>query len=434
MGGAMAGVAAMSMYHRYRMYQSMLYYGGYGGYGYGHGGYGYGGYGHRGMLYNEFDCVGGCPMQAFCDYGVCRCRSGYDARYGKCWKDINDFNNNNWNERKGPGFNPHKSCSDHDVCKEVDMNMECDQGTCQCRDEMKWNEEALECQIYMDVNCTDVDTESIIEEKKNETTYKYDDTEIFNSTDSTGKVNVSEITAEETLANSELAELNPNTTSKEDMRKAFCRDVARVARSYESNLVVPVKENYYNSSRGSGGGYSWVKTVLGIVAAIAIAYIALTIYKKKCRGSRSRSRSRSNSKSEDDNAGPPPTEMYATQPPMAQPAYPPAYPPVQDPGLPPPGPAIPPTQPGYPAIPDPNTDGAPPYPPAGGAAPYPPAPVGGAAPPYPPQPAGGAAPYPPAPVGPPPYEAQAPYPAYPPQAPAGVAPPYPQQPPYNPNP
>merc|ERR1712038_1431615 len=129
-------------------------YGGYGGMGMGGMGYGYNPYGYgqggmrRGMLLDEFDCMGGCPMQAFCDYGVCRCRSGYDARYGKCWKDINDFNNNNWNERKGSGFNPHKSCSNHDVCKEVDMNMECDEGTCQCRDEMKWNEEALECQIF----------------------------------------------------------------------------------------------------------------------------------------------------------------------------------------------------------------------------------------------------------------------------------------------
>ena len=66
----------------------MMYQGG--GYGYGgmHGGYGYGyspygmGGGRRGMLLqDEFDCIGGCPMNAFCDYGICRCRTGYDARY-----------------------------------------------------------------------------------------------------------------------------------------------------------------------------------------------------------------------------------------------------------------------------------------------------------------------------------------------------------------
>ena len=47
----MAGVAAMSMYHRYRMYQSMMMYGGYGSYGMGMGGYGYG-MGHHGYGYN----------------------------------------------------------------------------------------------------------------------------------------------------------------------------------------------------------------------------------------------------------------------------------------------------------------------------------------------------------------------------------------------
>merc|ERR1719323_267713 len=378
----------------------MLFYGGYGGY---HGyGYGYSpyGYGHRGMLVNENDCVPGCPMQAFCDYGICRCRSGYDARYGKCWKDIDTFNNNDWSERKSAGFDPYKSCSSNDVCKDTDMNMECKDGKCQCREDLKWNDEALECQIFMDVNCTDVDTKTIIEEPdKDKKEFKFDDTEIFNTTDASGKVNVSEITADETLATSELAELNPNTTSKDDMRKAFCRDVARVARSYESNLVVPVKDD-----GRSGGGMSWSTLILIFIALIAVGYIGVTLYKKKCQGGRARSRSRSNSKSSSDHGGgPPPTEMY---PQTA--AYPPAYPPMQDdPGLPPPGPAIPPTQPGYPAVPA-DLNGAPAYPPAPGAAPSPPAPV-----------------------GPPPYEAQAPYPPYP-AAPAAGAPPYPPQPAYNP--
>ena len=78
--------AAMSMYHRYRMYSSMMMYqshgmgyGGYGGgYGYGHNTYGYGSSGQRGMLLaDEYDCIGSCPMNAFCDYGICRCRTGY---------------------------------------------------------------------------------------------------------------------------------------------------------------------------------------------------------------------------------------------------------------------------------------------------------------------------------------------------------------------
>ena len=155
LGGAMAGVAAMSMYHQYRMYRSMMMYNAMGGMG---GGYGYGnspyGYGRRGMLLDEFDCRGGCPMNAFCDYGICRCRTGYDARYGQCWNRMDDFNGrqSDWNLRQQSDFNPYKPCNTDGECRLVDMNMICNMTaskTCQCRDDMKWNDEALECQVFI---------------------------------------------------------------------------------------------------------------------------------------------------------------------------------------------------------------------------------------------------------------------------------------------
>ena len=131
----------------------MRYYGGgYGGYYGGYGGYQYGYGGHRrGMLLDEFDCLGGCPMNAFCDYGVCRCRSGYDARYGSCWNRIEDFNRHEaqWNTRQNANYNPNGKCVSHGDCRSVDMNMICQDETCQCRQDMQWNEEALECQIYI---------------------------------------------------------------------------------------------------------------------------------------------------------------------------------------------------------------------------------------------------------------------------------------------
>jgi hypothetical protein len=40
----------------------------------------------------------------------------------------------------------------------------------------------------------------------------------------------------QTLATSELASLDINKTSSEDIRHAFCRDIARVARSYEVKI------------------------------------------------------------------------------------------------------------------------------------------------------------------------------------------------------
>ena len=105
------------------------------------------------LLQDEFDCIGGCPMNAFCDYGICRCRTGYDARYGQCWNRIESFNEhqNQWQNREMSDYNPYQSCSTHSECRKVDMNMVCkqDMGKCQCRDDMKWNEEGLECQVYI---------------------------------------------------------------------------------------------------------------------------------------------------------------------------------------------------------------------------------------------------------------------------------------------
>ncbi len=88
-GGAVAAGAAMSVYHRYIMYKSMMSYrgwgyGGYGGYGYG---YGYNREGSRLALYST-PCVGGCPSDAFCDYGICRCKQGYEARFGQCYRNF----------------------------------------------------------------------------------------------------------------------------------------------------------------------------------------------------------------------------------------------------------------------------------------------------------------------------------------------------------
>merc|ERR1712018_474572 len=248
------------MYHRYRMYQSMMMYGGNGSSGMGMGGYGYG-MGHHGYGYNyghspygmnggrrgflssdQFQCMGGCPSNAFCDYGICRCKAGYDARFGSCWNDIESFNQNQagWNRRQEKGYNPHVSCETHNNCGQIDMNMICfdKNSTCQCRETMAWNDEALECQIYIDVNCTGVTSvETILtgNDNETETELKENDLEeslIYNLTDSSGNVNISELSSEETLENSELAQLNPNTTTEKEIKQAFCRDFAKVQRSY----------------------------------------------------------------------------------------------------------------------------------------------------------------------------------------------------------
>jgi len=286
----------------------------------------------------------------------------------------------------------------------------------------------LECQIYIDVNCTDVQTvETDIAKISNETLVDddnaFDDSFTSNLTDSTGKVNVSEITADETLATSELSALNPNKTSEEDLKKAFCRDMARVARSYEQKLVAEPGED--STIKKIGKGIAGATLAIIIIVALIACCVCVCVckflgkIKDACFGESSKQENYVMASTNDI----PPTNVYPTvevgYPTSPGGAYPPPqpgptlYPNVDDPGLPPPGPAIPPTQPGYPANPDPYNTSYPPAPAAGGV-PYPPAPAPGGMP-YPPAPAGGV-PYPP--VGgsapPPPYEAHNPYPAYPP--------------------
>merc|ERR1719495_1691007 len=76
---------------------------------------------------------------------------------GACYPD---------NQRPPPrasDFQPFRDCTSTTTCAAIDMNLICNtnltmggQGKCQCRTNMRWNTEAGECQIYMDVDCTDI--------------------------------------------------------------------------------------------------------------------------------------------------------------------------------------------------------------------------------------------------------------------------------------
>ena len=53
--------------------------------------------------------------------------------------------------RMKPDFDPFVACTGHETCLDIDMNMYCSTSLskCQCRDDTKWNEEELECQLFM---------------------------------------------------------------------------------------------------------------------------------------------------------------------------------------------------------------------------------------------------------------------------------------------
>ena len=52
--------------------------------------------------------------------------------------------------------NPFVACNNATDCHYIDMNLVCstDSKTCQCREDMKWNDKELECQVYIDVDCS----------------------------------------------------------------------------------------------------------------------------------------------------------------------------------------------------------------------------------------------------------------------------------------
>ncbi|XP_059093081.1 uncharacterized protein LOC131888283 [Tigriopus californicus] len=276
-GGAVAGVGAMAVYHRYQQFKTMMYYkammgGGYGGYG-GYGmGYGYSPYGIHGqsILVNAHDCVGGCPMQAFCDVGICRCREGYEARFGSCYQNFNSVYNtkqNEFNERWQPSFDPYKSCTEHKECWKVDMNMVCSTNTtrCACRDDMRWNLDTGECQVFMDVDCSgvkpkvmalDSDNPSAITSAPEETSSASTSTTSNPSTssdlsspvtptpdllsndtlDAFPDKNLTDISVNDTLQDSGLTKININDTSAEDIKAAFCKEIGQITQRFDRQV------------------------------------------------------------------------------------------------------------------------------------------------------------------------------------------------------
>jgi len=282
LGGAAAGVAGMEVYHRYKQYKAMMHYKTHSNY-YGH--YQSPGYSGTGLYYqNNYDCFGGCPIGAFCDFGMCRCRSGYEERYGRCWNRASDFDRRDWSRRRSASFNAeNEACSEHSTCLDIDMNLYCsnERGRCSCREDMRWNKEDLECQIYMDVDCSEFErsgyrykrdtsdenstetettkapstgsSETSVQPNTNtntDETTNIPDTNTINSTNKevqtaedlgvklpeynfTENFNITDLKPEDTLRGSELTKINVKDTSPKDIRHTFCKEIKAVQLQYE---------------------------------------------------------------------------------------------------------------------------------------------------------------------------------------------------------
>ena len=461
--GAMTGMATMGVYHRYMQYRMLM-----GGHHYGHG--------YSDPYYNQYyrggQCMGGCPMNAYCEYGFCECRSGYVRGHGQCYRREDPMPDGG----RGEEFDPFVSCDDSNTCQRIDMNMVCNTnvtvqqgGRCECRRDFRWNLKAGECQFYLDVDCSaityDTPPSPVVLEAVNATLAKNgavggggdsggeeNDTDYGESVGEQDAVDsqsndseVANLTMEASLKNSLLSNIDPAKATEADIREAFCRDVDSF--SFEFG-----RQEGYPEANGVEG----TAMVVGIVALLIFFTCfcaACCVAFKKTKQSLALGRLRRSgmaggaamagiqelAEKEEENernaaAGgsvfPNPTYQAQATPLHAGPVlhYPPqpTFPLLSNEADSDPVP-IPPTQPGYTNIYPPPEAAAAAYPqpafPPAQPVPYPPLPEnGGSYPPqaYPPQA------YPPQAYPPQAYPPQA-YPpsaAYPPYPAGGTAPPY----------
>jgi len=290
LGGAALGVAGTmatySVYHKYQEFKRMMYMnqmGGMGGMGMGNPGMGMvvgnqgigmgmgSGMG-MGMMAGGWDndyytnnyltntCIGGCPINSHCEWGLCECNGGSTRRYGRCEK--------NWPTNTPPrpqNFDPFQTCSDSSTCQALDMNLICNtnlttQGTigkCECRRDMRWNAEGGECQLYLDVDCSSITYETqpsagILAAVDRANTAMAG----LNAPANTlAEDEIRTETNQETLQKSLLSYMGDNP-SQNDLKEAFCRDIDAYSFEFEpQNPVVPVAGGGNVVARGGHGGY-----------------------------------------------------------------------------------------------------------------------------------------------------------------------------------
>jgi len=140
-------LAAFSVYHRYLRYRQ-----------------------HRFPLdrnetyyasnYRQKSCYQGCPRLSDCEWGLCECLPGYKKEWGLCKaqrskKKKYRLLDQTIGSREGVG----RRCRDAEDCSTIDINLVClevatGRMECQCRKDMQWNRDALECQFFLGVDCS----------------------------------------------------------------------------------------------------------------------------------------------------------------------------------------------------------------------------------------------------------------------------------------
>jgi len=179
------------------------------------------------------ECYEGCPENSHCEYSFCECRYGFTKKFGRCQSEWGGNQLEQQEQFRPNTFDPFKSCSTGTECMNMDMNLICnkdlttqgDVGKCECRRDMKWNSEAMECQVYLDVDCSkftydtapSVAVKAAVEQAQKE----------LNDMPMIGEgvmLNKTE-TPQETIDKSLLKQMDVKTSSEDDLLEAYCRDI-----------------------------------------------------------------------------------------------------------------------------------------------------------------------------------------------------------------
>jgi len=231
LGGAALGVAGTmatySVYHRYQEFKRMMHMRQPG-----MGGWDDDYYRNN---YQMNTCLGGCPMNSHCEWGFCECNAGSTRRYGRCesnWANIPPRPNT---------FDPFKSCSSSATCMAMDMNLVCNTelttqgnvGKCECRRDMRWNTQAGECQIYMDVDCSRITYDTPPSASILSAVERAKMAGVSPASEPLGRTE----TMQESLSNSLLRQMDPNQASEAELREAFCRDIDAYSFEFEPQQV-----------------------------------------------------------------------------------------------------------------------------------------------------------------------------------------------------
>jgi len=184
--------------------------------------------------YQRNECYDGCPANSHCEWSFCECNYGYTKKWGRCESDWGRIPQTQIQQFRPTSFDPFKSCTTSSDCLSMDMNLVCNKdlttqgsvGQCECRRDMKWNTDALECQMYMDADCSkfnyDTPPSATIQAAVEKARREMEENEgllgegvILDRTESQN----------ETLSKSLLRFIDEKEASEDDLLEAYCRDV-----------------------------------------------------------------------------------------------------------------------------------------------------------------------------------------------------------------